>query len=170
MNRYAGQGERLFVAALGLPALGGTMVRVKRANLVVEVDVAPALRREGNAVDPFRILLVEDEATLRQVIGRNLAALGYRVDEAVTASEAVDQAGRVRPDLLILDINLPDRTGWDVLRELRRRGMEIPVIVASAVRVNPARLSEFRPLAYLPKPFLLESLLRVVSEAAGVSE
>jgi DNA-binding response OmpR family regulator len=67
-----------------------------------------------------------------------------------------------RPDLILLDINLPDRTGWDVLRELRRRQNEIPTIVISAVRANPSRLAEFHPLAYLPKPFPIEALLRLV--------
>jgi DNA-binding response OmpR family regulator len=63
---------------------------------------------------------------------------------------------------LLLDINLPDRSGWDVLRELRRRGTDVPTIIVSAVRVSPNRLEEFHPLAYLPKPFPLEALLRLV--------
>jgi DNA-binding response OmpR family regulator len=67
-----------------------------------------------------------------------------------------------RPDLLLLDINLPDQTGWDVLRELKRHGKEVPTIVVSAVRVSQSRLNEFHPLAYLPKPFPIEALLRLV--------
>ena len=63
---------------------------------------------------------------------------------------------------MLLDISLPDRTGWDVLRELRERGLVVPTIIVSAVRVGPSRLAEFRPLAYLPKPFPLEALLRLV--------
>jgi DNA-binding response OmpR family regulator len=48
------------------------------------------------------------------------------------------------------------------LRELRRRGTDVPTIIVSAVRVSPNRLEEFHPLAYLPKPFPLEALLRLV--------
>ena len=48
------------------------------------------------------------------------------------------------------------------MRELRRLGIEVPTIVVSAVRVSQSRLDEFHPMAYLPKPFPLEALLRLV--------
>ena len=73
-------------------------------------------------------------------------------------------------DLVVLDINLPDQTGWDVLRVARSEGRlhpeggKLPVVVLSAVHVSPGRLSEFRPLAYLPKPFPLEALLRLAAD------
>ncbi len=108
------------------------------------------------------ILVVEDEATLRRVIVRNLTSRGYRVREAETATAAIAAALAEPPDLILLDINLPDRTGWDVLRELRSRGIDLPTVVVSAVRVSQGRIAEFRPLAYLPKPFPLEALLRIV--------
>ena len=108
------------------------------------------------------ILVVEDEATLRQVITRNLEARGHTVVGAETATEALRQLSDFRPDLMLLDINLPDRSGWDVLRELREHGMQVPTVIVSAVRVSPARLEEFRPVAYLPKPFPLDALLRLV--------
>jgi DNA-binding response OmpR family regulator len=109
-----------------------------------------------------RILIVEDEPTLRRVIGRNLTARGLLVSEAATAAAAISAVLAERPDLMLLDINLPDHTGWDVLRTLRSRGVEVPTVVVSAVRVGQNRLEEFRPLAYLPKPFPLEALLRIV--------
>ena len=112
----------------------------------------------------LRVLLVEDEAPFRQVIARNLSGRGHLVLEAATAAEAIETALDFGPDLLLLDINLPDRSGWDVLRELRGRGIQIPTVVVSAVRVSPTRLAEFKPLAYLPKPFPLDALLRVVEE------
>jgi DNA-binding response OmpR family regulator len=109
-----------------------------------------------------RVLLVEDEAVLRKVIARNLTSRGIEVDEASTGSEAVQAVASHTPDLLLLDINLPDQTGWDVLRELKRRGKDVPTIVVSSVRVSKNRLDEFQPLAYLPKPFPIEALLRRV--------
>ncbi|MDO8689777.1 MAG: response regulator [Dehalococcoidia bacterium] len=108
------------------------------------------------------ILIVEDEALLRRTIARNLTRRGHVVREAETAAEAIRISLEARPDLVLLDINLPDRSGWDVLRELRQHEIEIPTIIISAVRVGPGRIDEFRPLAYLPKPFPLEALLRLV--------
>jgi DNA-binding response OmpR family regulator len=123
------------------------------------------LERTGPArvPGPYRsVLLVEDEATFRRVIARNLSGRGLLVREVGTAEEAVDVSTADRPDLMLLDINLPDRSGWDVMRELHRLGIDVPTIVVSAVRVNQSRLEEFHPMAYLPKPFPLEALLRLV--------
>ena len=126
----------------------------------------PALMHEqppGERAPHFRrVLLVEDEAALRKVIARNLTSRGIEVCEAATASDAVHAATTEHLDLLLLDINLPDRTGWEVLRELKRRGTEIPTIIVSAVRVSQSRLEEFHTLAYLPKPFPIDALLRLV--------
>jgi DNA-binding response OmpR family regulator len=108
------------------------------------------------------VVLVEDERTLRRVIALNLARRGVLVAETATADEAVRAVQAQKPDLLLLDVNLPDRSGWDVLRDLRQHGIEVPTVVISAVRANPTRIAEFRPLAYLPKPFPLEALLRLV--------
>lgn len=120
-------------------------------------------RPAGDHPPPFRlVLVVEDEVVLRKVIARNLISRGIHVCEAGTATEAIRAATAERPDLLLLDINLPDQTGWEVLRELKRQGADVPSIVVSAVRVSQSRLEEFRPLAYLPKPFPIEALLRLV--------
>ena len=109
-----------------------------------------------------RVLVVEDEAPLRLVIARNLTSRGVQVREAATAGDALQAVSAELPDLLLLDINLPDRTGWDVLRVLKQRNVQVPTIVVSAVRVSQGRLDEFHPLAYLPKPFPIEALLRLV--------
>jgi DNA-binding response OmpR family regulator len=116
------------------------------------------------------VLLVEDEPTLRRVIARNLTSRGITVQEAGTAGEAIAAASASAPDLLLLDINLPDQTGWDVLRELQRRGQEVPTVIVSAVRVSQRRLDEFHPLAYLPKPFPIEALLRIVLDRQPPTE
>jgi DNA-binding response OmpR family regulator len=109
-----------------------------------------------------RVLLVEDEVALRKVVARILASRGVEVSEAGTAAEAIRATAAACPDLVLLDINLPDQTGWDVLRELKRRGTAVPTIIVSAVRVSQRRLDEFQPLAYLPTPFPIEALLRLV--------
>ena len=136
---------------------------------------SPAPSNESPAADQAphfrRVLLVEDELALRKVIARNLTTRGIQVCEAGTATDAIFMATTEHPDLLLLDINLPDQTGWEVLRELKRRGTDVQTIVVSAVRVSQSRLEEFRPLAYLPKPFPIDALLRlVVGERGGRDE
>ncbi len=108
------------------------------------------------------IVVVEDESILRRLIARNLEARGHTVRQAGTAAEGVGVLLRRPPDLLLLDINLPDGSGWDVLREMERHGIEVPTVVMSASRISPSLLDEFRPLACLPKPFALDSLLELV--------
>ncbi len=107
-----------------------------------------------------RVLIVEDDDRLRSLIERNLTARGHQVREAATVAEALTALRQELPDLLILDVNLPDGSGWDVLRQTRVP-VEVRVLVLTAVPVSPRRLGEFRPLAYLPKPFPLEALLRL---------
>jgi DNA-binding response OmpR family regulator len=119
------------------------------------------------------ILLVEDDDVLCDVIGQNLRARGHEVRIAQDVQSALAYLRMQAFDLIVLDINLPDQTGWDVLRVARSEGRlqpeaeggKLPVVVLSAVHVSPGRLAEFRPLAYLPKPFPLDALLRLAAEA-----
>jgi DNA-binding response OmpR family regulator len=116
-----------------------------------------------------KILLVEDDETLGRIIERNLAARGHIVIRAETAEQALSRVVEDQPDLILLDIMLPDRSGWDILRRLKTYKLAPKVIVVSAVRVSPERLREFKPAAYLPKPFPLEALLRVI-DSVGAEE
>lgn len=128
-------------------------------------------------MDGARILLIEDDEALRDLERRNLQIRGHVVNIAVDAKSALAQLRASFFDLIILDINLPDLTGWEVLRtalnegrlqavNVEGQGPRLPVVVLSAVRVSPRRLAEFCPLAYLPKPFPMEALLRLAEEAA----
>lgn len=125
-----------------------------------------------------RILLVEDDEVLCDLILRNLEIRGHEVSVAMDARAALAHLRSAQFDLIILDINLPDLTGWEVLRTAQKEGRisplqvhgnarQLPVVVLSAVRVSPGRLQEFLPLAYLPKPFPMEALLRLSREAAS---
>ena len=112
-----------------------------------------------------RVLVVEDDDQLRRIITSNLVARGHEVRQVPDASAALAALAEERPDLLILDINLPDRTGWDVLRDAQLPD-DVRVLMLTAVPVSPRRLAEFRPVAYLPKPFPLEALLRLAESSS----
>jgi DNA-binding response OmpR family regulator len=108
-----------------------------------------------------RVLIVEDDESLRQIVARHLRAQRYAVDEAASAEEATTALeGGLRPDAVLLDLNLPGDTGWDLLRGrgLAEAGSP-PVIITSATTVSPKRLAEFGCVGYLPKPFPLETLV-----------
>jgi DNA-binding response OmpR family regulator len=140
----------------------GTIAPIERYGTAPGAHSDGSTVRESPRAAYRRVLIAEDEATLRRIIAINLSSRGIMVSEAATAEAAVVAVAQEQPDLILLDINLPDRTGWDVLRELQRQKTEVPTIVISAVRANPSRLAEFHPLAYLPKPFPIEALLRLV--------
>ena len=112
-----------------------------------------------------RVLVVEDDEQLRRIITSNLVARGHEVRQAPDASAALVALAEDTPDLLILDINLTDRTGWDVLRDAQLPD-DVRVLMLTAVPVSPRRLAEFRPVAYLPKPFPLEALLRLAESSS----
>ena len=115
------------------------------------------------------ILLVEDEPGLRHTLARSLRGREFAVAEVTTAASAVATAAQGSFDLMLLDINLPDATGWDVLRQLRAAGNTLPVVVLSAAPPNPARLREFSPFGVLYKPFPIDALLRLIRAACRQS-
>ncbi len=108
----------------------------------------------------WRVLLVEDDETLGGLLSAHLRARGYQVTVAPTAESATDRmAEGLRPDIVLLDINLPGETGWSVLRsQAFEAAGRPPVVVASAMSVSPARLREFGVAGYLPKPFAMDTL------------
>jgi len=109
------------------------------------------------------VLLVEDEAPLRTIIGRNLEQHGYRLTAVASVRDAIAQMAAPRPEVIILDINLPDGTGWEIMRWLRTVDAHPAVIVYSAVPPSRKRVAEFHPDAVLMKPFPMDCLLDLVA-------
>jgi len=113
----------------------------------------------------MRVLLVEDEAALADVIGRNLRARGHTVTLAPTAEAALLSLAAGRPDVLLLDVNLPDMTGWEILRRLGEDDRrDLPVVVISAAPISPKRIEEFKPARCLLKPFPIDALMRTLKD------
>jgi DNA-binding response OmpR family regulator len=109
------------------------------------------------------IVLVEDDAQLQSILTRNLRKRGHEVRSARLGAEARLLLARQAPSVLILDINLPDETGWDVLRWLRGQpGTHPRVIVLTAFRPPRTAVGELAPYQLLTKPFPIEALTRLV--------
>jgi DNA-binding response OmpR family regulator len=124
-----------------------------------------------NAAVPL-VLLVEDDESLCRIVARHLRAQGFDVDVAASAEDAESllTAGR-RPSVVLLDLNLPGDTGWDLVRSgaIAAAGSP-PVVIASATTVSPKRLAEFGVAGYLPKPFPLETLVATVRRLTGPTD
>lgn len=118
-----------------------------------------------------KILLVEDDAPLREAFRLLLEDVGYEVHEAGTAAEALRCAAAEPPALVLLDLGLPDRPGLDVARELKRQPetRETPVFALTGhVGADERRAClDAGCSVYLPKPVELRVLLRRISEVLG---
>jgi type II secretory ATPase GspE/PulE/Tfp pilus assembly ATPase PilB-like protein/CheY-like chemotaxis protein len=124
---------------------------------------APPARRSGAHGQPAsKVLLVDDEDSLRKVMRDLLERDGYIVTEARDGVQALDQVDRVGPDIIVLDLNLPGLDGYGVLSHLRSRPAtaNIPVIVLTAKgdEDNEVRVFELGADDFLTKPFRARAL------------
>ena len=119
-----------------------------------------------------RVLLVEDEDATRTALERHLVARGYRVDEAHDVGSALTRWAARRPDVILLDLGLPDRDGTDLIRRVRREA-ETPILVLSARDAERTKVEALELGAddYVTKPFgtaeLLARLRALLRRAAG---
>ncbi|HYM14963.1 MAG TPA: response regulator [Dehalococcoidia bacterium] len=119
----------------------------------------------------MNVLLVEDDAPLADVIARNVRARGHGLTIAATAEGAVLAMAEAWPDVVVLDVNLPDLTGWEILRRMSVEDRQrVAVIVISAAPISEKRMVEFRPQRALQKPFPIEALVRMLNEVAPTAE
>ena len=126
-----------------------------------DAEVPPVVRRTGTPT----ILVIEDETRDRAWLARTLRGAGYNVETATTGREAVERVRATAYDAITLDILLPDMTGWDVLRALRREGPDrlAPVIVVTMIAERVA--AEFPVHDYLTKPVDSQVLLSTLRRA-----
>jgi DNA-binding response OmpR family regulator len=112
-----------------------------------------------------RILIVEDSPDLAEALQRNLTLDGYEVSLATRAAQALPLVASSRPDMIILDLGLPDRDGYSVLQDIRERGNACPVLILSARNLEADKLQGFRLGAddYVTKPFSVMELLARIS-------
>lgn len=113
-----------------------------------------------------RVLLADDDATVRDVVGRYLGEAGYRVDLAVDGPTALRAARELRPDVVVLDLMLPGLHGLEVCRALRRDVDHLPIVVLTALAEEDDRVRglELGADDYVTKPFSpRELVLRIRS-------
>jgi two-component system KDP operon response regulator KdpE len=112
------------------------------------------------------ILIVDDEPPIRRLLRNTLAVQDYRVVEAATGKEAIDAARREKPDLVVLDLGLPDSDGMDVIREIRARS-PVPIVVLSSRGDEKGKVMALDLGAddYVTKPFGIEELMARIRTA-----
>lgn len=119
----------------------------------------------------FRILLVEDDRDLRALMRRHLSGRGFQIDEAGSVAQARACLDQATPDLLILDISLPDGTGWEVARHARgHTGVHIPIVVCSSHEPSAADLEGRGIEGYIAKPFDHRTLVERVETALAPAD
>lgn len=112
-----------------------------------------------------RVLLIDDEAAIRKALRMVLEAEGYEVQEGETGAEGLKLVEAQKPDLVLLDLMLPDLSGFDVCREIRKQGSRIPIIMVSAKteEIDIVVGLEIGADDYITKPFRNRELLARVA-------
>ncbi|MFQ5521755.1 MAG: response regulator transcription factor, partial [Candidatus Methylomirabilia bacterium] len=108
-----------------------------------------------------RILIVDDEPEMVRGLVDNLHFEGYHTLSATNGRDGLALAFREVPDLILLDVMMPEVSGWDVLRTLRQKGADVPVIMLTARSEEVDRVLglELGADDYVTKPFSLRELL-----------
>jgi two-component system, OmpR family, KDP operon response regulator KdpE len=115
---------------------------------------------------PLKVLVVDDEPPIRKLLRMGLGTQGYRVIEAADGKAALDLA-REKPDLIILDLGLPDMQGLELLRAIRARDDSVPIVVLSSRDDEVAKVQALDLGAddYVTKPFGMDELLARIRAA-----
>jgi two-component system OmpR family response regulator len=112
-----------------------------------------------------RLLVVEDEPSIRELLAASLRFAGFDVDTASTGTDALRNVERERPDLILLDVMLPDRDGFEVVRRLRSGGLGVPVLFLTARDGAEDKITGLTIGGddYVTKPFSLEEVIARVN-------
>ncbi len=118
-----------------------------------------------------RVLVVDDDEVIRQLIAVNLMLEGFEVATAVDGRDCLERVTEVEPDVITLDVMMPRLDGWVTAAQLRRNpltaGIKVVLITARAQEEDKARGLEIGVDAYVTKPFDPAEMIRVVRSLAG---
>lgn len=125
------------------------------------------------SLDKKHILAIDDTASIRTFLRISLQAHGATFHEAATAAEGVALSKRHKPDLIVLDLGLPDQDGMDILPALKEphEGHIPKVVILSVRKEQQTKNTAFRlgADAYLSKPFLMENLIDIIEHELHVA-
>ena len=115
---------------------------------------------------PLKVLIVDDEPPIRKLLRMGLGTQGYHIIDAPNAKAALDLMA-AEPDLVILDLGLPDMQGLELLRQIRQRREDVPIVVLSSRGDEVAKVEALDLGAddYVTKPFGMEELLARIRAA-----
>jgi CheY-like chemotaxis protein len=117
-----------------------------------------------------KVLVIEDEAVLRSSVARGIAKLGTEVLEAANLNDALLLLDRSAPDLVVSDIDMPERSGIELVGELGRRGLKIPIVFVSGyLHAYRAQIPHHASIEVLEKPVPIDELRAVVARRLGDS-
>jgi two-component system KDP operon response regulator KdpE len=110
---------------------------------------------------PLRVLIIDDEPPIRKLLRVGLSAHGYQIMEASSGKMALELLGDQSPDLIVLDLGLPDMQGHELLRTMRARNDSIPIVVLSSRDDEAGKVQALDSGAddYVTKPFGMDELL-----------
>ncbi len=136
------------------------------------MDQEAATAERDPTEQPIRVLVVDDEPSITELVATVLRYEGFQVEVAGNGWEALRQASEFRPDLIVLDVMLPDHDGFEVHRRLRERGEEIPVIFLTARDATEDKVRgltvggtiELRPTEFKLLRYLMLNPRRVLSK------
>lgn len=114
------------------------------------------------------ILVVEDEENIRLLYKEELQDLGYQVIQASDGREAIEKFHHNRPDLIVLDIRLPEMNGVETMNIIREKSKDIPIILCTAYEEYKHDLHTWASDAYIIKSADLEELLATVQKILAV--
>jgi len=114
-----------------------------------------------------RVLIVDDEDEIRDLLGELVQDQGYEVRQAVNGEAALAEIGRESPDVMLLDIKMPGRDGLEILRDARRLDRDLPVVMITGHATVQAAVEALRCGAhdFLVKPFAHEDVIRALGNA-----
>jgi two-component system KDP operon response regulator KdpE len=110
---------------------------------------------------PLRVLVIDDEPAIRKLLRVGLSAHGYQIMEASSGKMALELLGEQPPDLIVLDLGLPDMQGHELLRTMRARNDSVPIVVLSSRDDEAGKVQALDSGAddYVTKPFGMDELL-----------
>lgn len=114
------------------------------------------------------ILVVDDDPEIVSMLSTRLSKRGYKVSTASDGHRAIELAKRERPDLVLLDVMMPGKSGWEVARALKQdpitQGIKIVMVTAIGEQVNELTSPLYGADAHIDKPFEFESLEKVIGK------